>query len=428
MVAAAAWANPKWRRVEATFASIDVVSASLALVDDEELSRGGRATKLVALTTACDGKIGPASWRFGAGDVLVGLNGRSLRRVTTNEEFKTEILERLTAAGDPSRVVVAIAPRNETPYPVAWRAVADDAPAVDVVFSGRELGFSLSLARNRRLDLYFVVVRSVRKASPLSAAGVKPGVVLRAVDGEALDLDAAIRGKPAEAPDDVWRAILNTIRLRPRPLVLTFGGLPPKGRPSAVARALALVHEKEHDVDHHLYERAFHRQRLGLGLAVSKRELRGTPMIQVASLDDDCEHDDIHLGDVLVAVDGIQDQCTRISSLREALEARSRPVSLRFETPDPRALGLELPQAIDLFDAIDRRGTGHATRHDFIEALRANIHLATTLGLPQYIVEQDGSRAQFDGVFRDLDTNGDSLVSADEWAAGIRARSGFVVV
>lgn len=88
--------------------------------------------------------------------------------------------------------------------------------------------------------------------------------------------------------------------------------------------------------------------------------------------------------------------------------------------PSPLEAGWEA-DIKTLYESCDKNHDGTVTRVELVIALRSNPHLADLLGLQTHIQAEDGSRDQFEEVFRGLDADDSKGVSLDEWMAGITA-------
>lgn len=74
-----------------------------------------------------------------------------------------------------------------------------------------------------------------------------------------------------------------------------------------------------------------------------------------------------------------------------------------------------------LWESCDKNHDGTVTRIELVIALRSNPHLADLLGLQTHIQAEDGSRDEFEAVFRGLDADDSKGVTLDEWVEGITA-------
>ena len=113
-----------------------------------------------------------------------------------------------------------------------------------------------------------------------------------------------------------------------------------------------------------------------------------------------------------------------------ALAAEDKSKDLEAEVlalKQPRGLQVEAPplgpdgdfrrRVASAFALMDRHGNGFLTRVDVIQTLRAdgNEYLHDMLQLPHHIRQEDGTRDQFNHLFRAIDKDESDNISLEEW-------------
>eukprot|EP00947_MAST-08B_sp_MAST-8B-sp1_P002076 g2076.t1 len=90
----------------------------------------------------------------------------------------------------------------------------------------------------------------------------------------------------------------------------------------------------------------------------------------------------------------------------------------------PRRAGIGPRQiAHQMFVRMDKDGSGEVNVREFILALRKSPGLALMLGLPERILQEDGSRDRFEAAFQEMDLDGTREISWEEFTRWLDARS-----
>ena len=76
-----------------------------------------------------------------------------------------------------------------------------------------------------------------------------------------------------------------------------------------------------------------------------------------------------------------------------------------------------------MFDYADKSKDGQISVKEMMVALRHDEGLAALLHLPGHIHQEDGTRHEFEKVFSELDSDGDRMVTWDEFRAYFMARA-----